>query len=265
MSVTGDVVGGRPLLVHGHPGHELRLFGWMEQQRPTVFLMTDGSGGGAIRTSHSREAVERAGAIPGSAFGVAPDADWYAAILAADLTLFDAMVDTLVESAIAQDARLIVSDAVDGYNPMHDLCEAVAAAAVRTLCHAGRGVTHLVSRAVAGGGASDIALELQLDAEAEMRKQAAIDAHAPLAEEVRRLLAEEPTALAIEHLRRPTFAWGADWSPGWERIGASRVAASKYAQRIEYARHVRSLALSLLGTHHVSHPLASGERLDCAS
>jgi hypothetical protein len=265
VSATGDVVGGRPLLVHGHPGHELRLFGWMEQHRPTVFLMTDGSGGGAIRTSHSREAVERAGAIAGPAFGLAPDAVWYAAILAADTMLFDAMVDTLVGTAIAQNAPLIVSDAVDGYNPMHDLCEAVAAAAVITLRRQGRAITHLVARAVAGGDPSDIAAELRLDREAQLRKQAAIDAHAPLAEEVRRLLAEEPTALATEHLRRPTFAWTADWSPGWERIGASRVAASKYTRRIEYARHVRPLALALLGAPLAADPLESGERVDCAS
>ncbi len=265
MSATGDVVGGRPLLVHGHPGHELRLFGWMERHRPTVFVMTDGSGGGAIRTSHSREAVARAGAIAGPAFGLAPDAVWYAAILNADAVLFDAMVDMLVEAAIAQNASLIVSDAVDGYNPMHDLCEAVAAAAVATLHGQGRAITHLVARAVAGGDPSDIAAEQRLDGEAQLRKQAAIDAYTPLAEEVRRLLAEEPTALAVEQLRRPSFAWAANWSPGWERIGASRVAASKYTQRIEYARHVRPLALALLGGRAAAHPLESGERVDCAS
>lgn len=265
MSGTGDVVVGRPLLVHGHPGHELRLFGWMEQQRPTVFLMTDGSGGGAIRTSHSREAVERAGARPGAAFGLAPDSDWYAAILNADLTLFDSMVDTIVETAIAEGTTLIVSDAVDGYNPMHDLCEAVAAAAVNTLRSQGRPVTHLVARAVAGGDPSDIAAEVRLDHEAQSRKQAAIDAHAPLAEEVRRLMEEEPTALAIERLRSPAFAGNADWSPGWERIGAARVAASKYSQRIEYARHVRPLALALLGAPLGSHALEGRERVDCAS
>lgn len=265
MQATANLAGSRTLLVHGHPGHELRLFGWMEQHRPTVFLMTDGSGGGAIRTSHSREAVERAGAKPGAAFGLAPDSEWYAAILSADLTLFDSMIDTLVETAIAEEATLIVSDAVDGYNPLHDLCEAVAAAAVITLRRTGRPVNHLVARAVAGGAPYDIAVENHLDYDAQVRKQAAIDAHAPLAEEVRRLLEEEPMALAEEHLRYPTFAWHQDWKPGWERIGAARVAASKYTQRIEYARHVRPLALALLGASLGAHPLERGERVDCAS
>ena len=251
--------------MHGHPGHELRLFGWMEQHRPTVFLMTDGSGGGAIRTSHSLDAVKAAGACPGAAFGLAPDRDWYAAILSGDSALFDAMRDAIVQAAIAENATLIVSDAVDGYNPMHDLCEAVGAASALALRRQGRAVTHLVARAVAGGDPSDIAIDLRLDREAQLRKQAAIDAHAPLAEEVRRLLAEEPTALAIDQLRRPTFTWAADWSPGWERIGASRVAASKYTQRIEYVRHVRPLALALFGAQLAAHPHESGERLDCAS
>jgi len=61
------------LLLHAHPGHELRLFGWMEQYRPTLFLMTDGSGAGASRTHYSSETVLRAGARIGSAFGMAPD------------------------------------------------------------------------------------------------------------------------------------------------------------------------------------------------
>ena len=62
MTAIPGIVGGPPLLLHAHPGHELRLFGWMEQNHPTLFLMTDGSGGGASRTHHSLETALRAGA-----------------------------------------------------------------------------------------------------------------------------------------------------------------------------------------------------------
>ncbi len=265
VTATQEVDSGRPLLLHAHPGHELRLFGWMERHRPTLLLMTDGSGGDASRVHHSLEVVRRAGAFAGAAFGLASDRDWYSAILSADLTLFDKMIGAIVQAAIAQGSSLIVSDAVDGYNPMHDLCEVVAASAALVLKRQGRTITHLAARAVAGGNSDDVVAEFRLDDETRHRKQAAIDAYTPLAEEVGRLLAEEPTALACEQLRRPAFAWEVDWSPSWESVGASRVAVSKYAQRIEYVRHVRPLAIALLSGRLRAKAVDSGERLDCAS
>lgn len=265
VTALREAAGDRALLLHAHPGHELRLFGWMERYRPTLFLMTDGSGGGASRTHHSSETALRAGARIGSAFGAAPDRDWYAAILNADTTMFEKMVDALVQSAAAQDSVLIVSDAVDGYNPMHDLCEAVAATAASTLRRQGRNATHLVARAVSGGDNGDIITDIRLNDEAQARKQAAIDAYTPLAEEVRRLLEEEPGALASEQLRRPAFEWPTRWSPSWESVGASRVATNKYVQRIEYARHIRPLALALLSKGAQTGKFESGERFDCAS
>lgn len=264
LSDTREAAGERTLLLHAHPGHELRLFGWMGQRKPTLFLMTDGSGSGVPRTHHSLQSAQRAGARPGAVFGLAPDRDWYAAILNADLTMFDKVISAIVEAATAKGNTLIVSDAVDGYNPMHDLCEVVAASAALRLRRQGRDVLHLVARAVAGGDSDDIVTEIRLDSDAQQRKQEAVDAYTPLAEEVQRLLDEDPAALSREQLRRPTFAWDAHWSPSWESIGASRVAASKYAQRIEYRRHVRPLALALL--ERWSTERADGEeRLDCVS
>ena len=265
MTALQEVSSGRTLLLHAHPGHELRLFGWMERHQPRLFLMTDGSGGGALRTSHSLETVHRAGAHAGSAFGMAADRDWYAAILNADLTMFHRMIGAIVQAATEQASTLIVSDAVDGYNPMHDLCEAVAASAASALRRQGQGITHLVARAVSGGDDGDIVAEIQVDGEARRRKQAAIEAYAPLAEEVRRLLDEEPAVLSTEQLRCPAFAWGPSWSPSWEKVGASRVATRKYAQRIEYTRHVRPLALALLNEHESAGAVESVERFNCAS
>lgn len=265
VTMLREAAGDRALLLHAHPGHELRLFGWMEQYRPTLFLMTDGSGGGVSRTHYSSEVALRAGARPGAAFGMASDRDWYSAILNADTTMFEAMIDAVTQAAAAEGATLIVSDAVDGYNPMHDLCEVVAASAASALRRQGRNVTHLVARAVSGGDNGDVVAEIRLDDEAQARKQAAIDAYTPLAEEVCRLLDEEPGALASEQLRRPVFEWPARWSPSWESVGASRVATNKYTQRIEYARHIRPLALALLSKAARTEKNESGERFDCAS
>jgi hypothetical protein len=216
----------------------------MERHKPIVLLMTDGAGGAArARTQLSSECVAQAGACAGRAFGVMSDRAWYEAILRGDISPFEALIDTIVKSAGA--SRLIVSDAVDGYNPMHDLCEAVGAAAAARLRRQGHSVTHLVARAIAGGEEASV-VDLRLDGAALQRKRAAVERYLPLAGEARRLLEEEPGALAVERLCRPSFAWPDNWSPEWEAIGKSRVALNRYARPIEYAKHVRPIAQALL-------------------
>src|SRR4029453_5346950 len=89
----------RAALLVAHPGHELRLHGWMEQSRPVVFVLTDGSG----RTHHSRlppttRVLERAGATRGAVYGRFTDAAVYQALLARDIAAF---TDTAAEIAAA--------------------------------------------------------------------------------------------------------------------------------------------------------------------
>lgn len=235
---------GRPLLLHAHPGHELRLFHWMVLNRPVVFWLTDGSGSEATsRIEDSWRCVARAGASYGNLPDTQNDRAWYRAILLGDAALFHRVVDGLVSAAITQGACLIVSDAVDGYNPMHDLCEAVGAAVAARVPDA----IHLVSHAVAGDVGAAVS-ELRLDADSIERKRAAVDAYRPLADEARRLLEADAAALAVERLRRPDFAWPEHHTPGWEETGRGRVASQRYGTAIEYARHVRPIARALLGT-----------------
>ncbi|HEX8245140.1 MAG TPA: hypothetical protein VF541_16635, partial [Longimicrobium sp.] len=46
-SAPATLPAGTPALVVAHPGHELRVYGWMERARPLVFVLTDGSGSGS--------------------------------------------------------------------------------------------------------------------------------------------------------------------------------------------------------------------------
>src|SRR4029077_12021317 len=57
-------------LVVAHPGHELRVHGWLERHRPVVFVLTDGSGSTASSRLHSTQRILlRAEARQGSIFG----------------------------------------------------------------------------------------------------------------------------------------------------------------------------------------------------
>jgi hypothetical protein len=233
----------RPFLLHAHPGHELRLFHWMELNRPVVFWLTDGSGSDAAsRIEDSWRCVARAGAECGDVPGPRQDRAWYETILRGDPDPFRRAVDRLVGAAVARRTRLIVSDAVDGYNPMHDLCEAMGAAVAARVPDS----VHLVSRAVAGGDVGAAVSAWQLDPAAVERKRAAVDAYGPLAEEARRLLEADASVLAVERLRRPSFAWPEHHTPAWEETGRARVASQRYGTPIEYVRHVRPIARAIL-------------------
>ena len=235
-----------PLLLHAHPGHELRLFHWMECTRPVVLVMTDGSGGNQpARTRYSERCVATAGARWLARPEPSSDRFWYDAILRRDTAPFSAMVDTVYTAARDNGCNLIVSDGVDGYNPMHDLCEAVAAAAAVSLTQGGTQIAHLVSHAVPAPG-GEVITRLRLDEEALRRKLQAVRAYRPLVGEAQQVLAADPDSLAEEILRAPAFGWPGGWVPSWEETSRARVSEGRYGQPIEYDRDVRPIARALL-------------------
>ena len=225
-------------LLIAHPGHELRLFGWMEICRPLVCILTDGSGNtGEGRTAFSRDLIESAGAVAGPVIGAYSDRDWYAAILAGDSGPFLEVVSAIAGSVAA--GCLIVSDPVEGYNPMHDLCSAVA--------------DRLAARV--GGTRASYALMAPLTAgairtlapDAACRKRMAVDAYTPLSLEGAALLRRHPDALFQEQVCVGSYGWPEipDAPPDYEAIGRTRMEAGLYHRPITYAAHVRPMAVRL--------------------
>ncbi len=126
----------RTALVVAHPGHELRLHGWLEQARPCVFVLTDGSGSsGPSRLASTARLLAGAGATTGDLFGALTDRDLYAAILEGRLELFTWLVDRLAAAFLRDEITTLVGDATEGYNPGHDVCRLLIDAAVE-LCRA---------------------------------------------------------------------------------------------------------------------------------
>lgn len=235
----------RNLLIVAHPGHELRIFHWVERMRPQVSILTDGSGATCrSRAAYSAVAIAAAGASPGPVFAPHPDRHWYDAILRGDAAPFAAAVDTIAAPLAGGGDVLLVSDAVDGYNPLHDLANAVAAAVAARLRRAGASVRHLASPAVPIEGAP--AEEIRLDAGAVARKLDAVESYLPLAEEARRI--RDLAADDVETLHDATFGWPPDFSPDWELVGRQRVEAGVYERAITYRGDVRPLALAILAT-----------------
>ena len=228
----------QPIAILAHPGHELRLFAWMERERPLVCILTDGSGGvAASRTAYSEGLLRGCGASAGQMMGTLPDRAWYAAILAGDADPFLRAAESI--AGAAEPGALVVADPVEGYNPMHDLCAAVADRVAALI--GGRRATYPLMRPRHEGEV------LRLDPATAQRKRAAVTLYAPLAEEAAVLLAADPRALAEEWILADRFDWPEAMvpPPAYEAIGAARQAAGVYGETIGYQRHVRPMALRL--------------------
>ncbi|SDA11017.1 hypothetical protein SAMN05216315_102105 [Nitrosospira sp. Nsp18] len=126
MSIMKSTPEGRSLLVIGHPGHELRVYGWIGQARPIVCILTDGSGSdGTPRLDKTLEILHESGAEIGPLCGELSDREIYEKILRHEYDPFDILCERLARLITARDIDLVVSDAIEGYNPVHDLCEAL--------------------------------------------------------------------------------------------------------------------------------------------
>lgn len=122
----------RPILFIAHPGHELRVHGWLETTAPMVWILTDGSGHtGRSRIDSTTRVLESTGAVPGPVYGYMSDVDLYNTVIGFNHRPFIDLVDTLAASIIDEQVDCIVGDAEEGYNPGHDLCRLIINAAVK--------------------------------------------------------------------------------------------------------------------------------------
>lgn len=243
-------------LVIGHPGHELRVFHWLEITRPTVFVITDGSGrSGRSRLPSTTRILDQTGASCGSFYGRITDEAAYQAILNHDFDLFSGMMHGLAQHLIDFSTSCVVGDAFEGYNPTHDACRLLIDAAVEMVYRTtGRAVDNfefLLTGRPADQGVSDVdqTIRLELDDDAFARKMAVARSYAELEAEVNEAITlNRLDAFRIECLRRvPRQAPvpPADHKPYYEQYGEQQVSSGHYHQVIRYREHLLPLAEAL--------------------
>ncbi len=258
-----------------HPGHELCVHAWLASTRPTVFVLTDGSGHGAQpRISSTTRLLRDAGAVPGSIYARFTDAELYALILEHDFDPLLRVTREFAEAIVAQRIAAVAGDAMEGYNPAHDVCRLIINSAVRIARRrSGRQIVNrdflLVGPHVAtrnGGGVS-----LQLDDAAFEQKLRAARAFPELQPELQALLSGELLALQnypqpglrllldrntigseayrVETLRQiDNGDCGTEFleaPPFYESYGELRVADGYYSRVIRYREHLQPLAEAL--------------------
>ena len=259
----------RAALVIAHPGHELRVHRWLELARPLVFVLTDGSGHtGCSRLASTTAVLERTGSTPGPVYGRLTDRSLYRAILGGDVDLFGSLADEIALALDAADVDYLAGDAVEGFNPGHDVCRLLLNAAVLRLEQRGRRLENF--EFLLEGPPHECppedrseAIVLHLEEDALSRKVAAARSYPELAGEVESAYASygwEPFrveclrpvryGLEIGHLFRHP--------PYYESYGEKQVAEGIYREVIRFQDHLAPLAASL-GNHVTRGSLTSCE------
>ena len=234
----------KTLLVSAHPGHELRLHHWMEQVRPDVFIITDGSGSvGAPRLEASRRVLDRIGAhlLPGA--GGLTDRRVYEAMRTSDQGFFGALRGQIAGLTRSAGYDQVVCDGLEGFNPVHDWSHYLVQALAHPL-HL-RVLEHSLVAAPDAWMGQDC-WRLSLDAGALDRKLRAAAEYEELALEVEESLAKwGAEAFNVEVLRpvvtcdRPPAPPGRP--PFYEVFGERRVREGTYPEVIRWESHVRPL------------------------
>ena len=244
-------------LIVGHPGHELKVFGWMCEHKPRVYMITDGSGRHGIpRTLSTAALITQLGCEPGEVFGAISDAQIYQAMLERDYLLFLELVDQLAESFVRHEVELVAGDAAEGFNPTHDLCRALINAAVlmaqratgKTLGNLEFSLTEWERNAPAPTH-DDRCLHWTLDDHLLAKKIAAAQDYVELKNEVQRALAHRGKEyFRVECMRNNDLEALPRWSnaPDYESWGERHVAAGEYPSVIRFKQHILPITEAIL-------------------
>ena len=236
-----------PALVVAHPGHELKVFGWLHSSAPRVYVLTDGSGGGTPRLSSTARVLNQARAVPDEFFGPISDAEIYRAILEKRIPVFLGIVDELVASFAVNGTDFVAGDATEGFNPTHDICRALINAAVAIAQRAtGRIIANyefcLTEWEQHCREIHDKrCLHLRLDDRLLDRKLRSAAEYTELKKEIEHAIAlRGEEYFRVECLRKITdpFPDFEAPKPYYELLGEARVAQGKYEAVIRYEQHM---------------------------
>jgi hypothetical protein len=241
------------VLVIAHPGHELRAFTLLRRLQPKVAVLTDGSGSqGVSRVARTQRILRENGCQDGCWMGEISDPAIYEMILQGDAAPFMEWTIRLATMLRQDSARLVVGDALEGFNPSHDLCRFMIDAAIEL---AERETGHQIENrefllegppGIVPLGREEGVLILTLDDSDFAAKKAAAETYEELRGEMERALArfgEAPFRSEVYQTvsRRGPLEEMFPEAPFYERFGERRVREGVFRSLIRFHGHVRPL------------------------
>ena len=258
----------RAALVIAHPGHELRVYQWLRLTRPLCFALTDGSGGsGKSRLDSTTRLLEQNGARMGCIYGRLTDREIYSAMIKGEVDLFIDLSEELVGELVREEIDCVVGDAIEGYNPAHDVCRFMINAAVEIASRKRNQplLNFEISLASQPTNCAEPltgkAIRIHLDEEDSSRKLEAAHGYAELAGDVDQILKREGIQAIQTEWLQPVANSGVSISqpesPYYELHGEKQVAAGYYDQVLRYREHVLPIARALRDYSQKTSPLSS--------
>jgi hypothetical protein len=235
----------RAAFMLAHPGHELRVYGWLETLRPRVFVLTDGGGpDDKPRINSSLRLITTTGATRGSLFGRLRDRTLYELLLSNPKRSSDIFFDIIHELAselVRAKINIVIGDAIEGFSPSHDIMRELTNVAVHIAQKAGSRIRNF-SFVLDGTPTMGRAAQLVLDDQGMARKLAAAQAYPEMSFEVEQAIARFGVdAFRMESLEL-VEATGPTTPPlptRYEDFGQARVQGGVYREVITYEQHVR--------------------------
>jgi hypothetical protein len=240
-------------LIISHPGHELRVFHWLERTRPLVLVLTDGSGSvNQARIASTTRILKMVGARPSLVYGVFTDREIYSTILNRSEGILLQMLEQLAATLVDQEIDTVAGDALEGYNPSHDLCRYLINAAIVLASRRTRKFIQNLEFPLVGPPdacpphLAATAMRLRLDDTALDRKLHAAEEYNELKPEVEAALKSAgKEGFRHECLRHVDYAECFDppeIPPFYERHGERRVKEGIYTDVIRYHEHLKPVA-----------------------
>jgi hypothetical protein len=241
---------GKTAVIVAHPGHEMVVYHWMERHRPLYFCLTNGAGGNSTsRLGSTASLLENLGTSRGGLFGRYADREVYQLLVCGRVDEFVDLANELARALIDAEVDFVAGDAVEGFNPAHDLCRFLIDSAVeRVQRWTGRRLRnhdfvldsppHTCPESL-----RDAALGVRLDEAAVARKLHAALSYPEMRAEVEgALLVHGKHAFAVECLRPAATSLMVEQfekeSPLYELLGQVRVNEGRYREVVRYRQHM---------------------------
>lgn len=253
--INGEINTQKCALIIGHPGHELRVYGWLRKTRPVIAILTDGSG------HHDISRIELTKKLLGNQsglYGLYTDREIYKAILNQDIAFFFALADKLTDWLVEKNIEFVAGDSIEGYNPTHDMCRLlIDRATYMASCKLGRLIQNYSYPLMGPPRLTTIPANLcfKLDSETLSEKLTetrnyAQSAGGILVTEVEELLQNFGESSFGEELfysisSQEQLDFFENQKPFYEVHGEKQVAAGHYKFVIRYKEHVAPIAKSL--------------------
>ncbi len=124
----------RTALIIGHPGHELRVYKFLQLLKPRVYILTDGSGyNKRSRVESTMKILLETGATPSEMVGVFTDIEFYDTILSRNTDVLTKVMKDIIRDLRNRKIDMVFGDAIEGFNPTHDLCRYMINTMVKAL------------------------------------------------------------------------------------------------------------------------------------